>query len=68
MIYVIAGNYQEYEYWLHKNGIGYKRATYVYGPRILRGVRNHNFVLYGTYYEREDIDEILVILEVCSNA
>jgi hypothetical protein len=71
-IYVIAGNreqFREYAYrnieWrIHSGQTSASMSDYVYvaGTRNLRGVKEPHGVFFGTYKDREDIDEIATIL------
>jgi len=40
------------------------RITYVSSPLTLRGLRNYEFVRYGTYYKRKDFSEINALWQV----
>lgn len=63
-LYIIAGNVNEYQNWLFHQKT--TNCRYVGGPDILRGIENPHGVFIGTWYERKDIQEILVRLLTAS--
>lgn len=48
--YVIAGNIHEYEAYLSSVGLSPKEAKYVHSPDQLRGRRNLDVVVFGSYW------------------
>lgn len=62
--YIIAGNHSQYMTWLSKQKDIH--CQYVGGPDILRGIRDPHGVFIGTWYERKDMDDILMQLVVAS--
>jgi hypothetical protein len=69
--YIIAGNHSQYMNWLFKQkkwlyNQDNIHCQYVGGPDILRGIRDPHGVFIGTWYERKDIDDILMQLVAAS--
>jgi len=64
--YIISGNYDQYKQWTWERGVDRKDFVFVGGPDILRGIRDPHGVFIGTWYERKDIDDILVQLVAAS--
>lgn len=63
--YIIAGNIDQYRNWA-ADKMSVNECLYVGGPDILRGIENPHGVFIGTWYERKDIDDILVQLVAAS--
>jgi hypothetical protein len=63
--YIIAGNYDQYCAWA-ADKMSVNNCRYVSSPDILRGIENPHGVFIGTWYERKDIDDILVQLVAAS--
>lgn len=63
MIYVVAGNMQQYMHYCHINKVHPRQdAYYIMDASRLRGhhwVDGDKLVYYGTYRERRDLVEIL---------
>lgn len=57
MIFVVAGNYQQYLSWLHESGHTKKDSIYVDNPFHLKGreLRPEELVFYGTWRDRREI-------------
>lgn len=58
-IYVVAENYQHFQFWCEDRGISTKEATYVFDPKTLHGVESGEFIIYETAPLRKDYYEIL---------
>lgn len=58
-IYVLAGNYQQMQFYLRKMEIDPKRAVYLRELRQLRGLHQPTVIVCGTANERRDYAEIL---------
>lgn len=65
--YIVAGNYEQYKQWIRERGLLSKECVYVFDTNNIRGVRNPEGRLIGTWYEREDAMDILVALRVASD-
>jgi hypothetical protein len=66
MIFVVAGTYQEYRDWCIKNH--YRTgATYVDSPVRLKGYNQPHGKFIGTWYERDDIYVILILLKIAGS-
>ena len=70
MIAVVAGNYRQYCDWCEATGrspFDHSKFLYVHSARALRGVHNiDRIVYYGTWYERDDYDEVMAICDLIS--
>ena len=65
MTAVIAGNYRQYYAWCREQGISPRGGGAFYAePMMLRGRNDVTVVRTGTWYERDDIQEIEAILQV----
>ena len=66
MIFIIAGNHQQYRDWCMKN---HHRtgATYVDNPSRLKGYNQPHGKFVGTWYERDDIYVILNLLKIAGS-
>ena len=66
MIFIIAGNHQQYRDWCMKN---HHRtgATYVDNPSRLKGYDQPHGKFVGTWYERDDIYVILSLLKIAGS-
>ena len=58
MIAVVAGNFKQYANFIRENDLNTKEYFYVSSFEKILGLRQLNYVLYGTYYEREDFNKI----------
>ena len=66
MIFIIAGNHQQYRDWCIKNH--YRTgATYVDNPSRLKGYNQPHGKFVGTWYERDDIYVILNLLKIAGS-
>jgi len=63
--YIIAGNIEQYRNWA-ADKMSVNHCQYVGGPDILRGIRDPHGVFIGTWYQRKDIDDILMQLVAAS--
>jgi hypothetical protein len=71
MIFVIAGDFKQYELWCRINGFSPKdrlRTIYIQqdSPQLIRGYYpdvHHEYIKVGTWYKRKDIDSVLEELE-----
>lgn len=61
---VLAGNREQFEYYLAENGLTDSEAIYVFEPLSIMG-RGHDYeiVKYGTYYDDPRILELEKMLE-----
>lgn len=60
--YIIAGNYEQYCSWIKKKIFSPSVHVCVSSPAVLRGVQNPHGWFIGTWYERDDIEEIFGVL------
>jgi hypothetical protein len=60
-VYVLAGNHQQFIYWLrqHYEMLKYKEYVYISGPEVLLGTRNPKVVYYGSWIDRKDVNDIM---------
>jgi hypothetical protein len=61
MIFVLAGNYQQYERWRRDNQIGPTASIYVLDAETLNGqtiTKEDCVIEVGTFYQRKDAAEI----------
>ena len=65
--YIVAGNYEQYKQWIRQRGLLSKECVYVFDTNNIRGVRNPEGRLIGTWYEREDAMDILATLVIASD-
>lgn len=65
--YIVAGNYEQYSQWIKERGLPSSEWVYVTNRDTIRGVRNPEGRLIGTWYERDDAMDILVALRVASD-
>lgn len=65
--YIVAGNYDQFALWIKERGLSSSEWVYVSNKDTIRGVRNPEGRLIGTWYEREDAMDILVSLRVASD-
>lgn len=62
-VFIVAGNHDEYEDWLHQNKCEPRqRYIYVSGPDVFQGFANIVVKYVGSYYSREDIEHIKIAL------
>jgi len=66
MYYIISGNYDQYKQWIWVKGVDTRDFVFVAAPDALRGIENPHGFFIGTWYEREDIDDILIQLVAAS--
>ena len=66
-LFIISGNYSQYDWWIKERGLSSKEWIYVYDSNTIRGIRNPGGRLVGTWYERPDAFDILVALRVASD-
>jgi hypothetical protein len=59
MVYVLAGNYQQYTFWLRSNNLDPKRFKYIHMWTDLLGLNNARYITTGTFYERKDFRPII---------
>lgn len=68
-IFVVAGNYEQFRWFRKELGyaiaandipIRFQDIVYVSGPEALRGHQQPWGYMTGTWYEREDIDDIRI--------
>ena len=64
MIYIVAGNYNEYTDYVYKNQDKDERYTYVYDVDNIRGLNSIKGFYIGTYYSRPDIEKIKEHIEI----
>ena len=66
--FVVAGNYDEYRYWVNNARRSDSETDYRYvdGLDNIRGQRDIRGVFIGTWYERNDIFSILVCLHMAN--
>lgn len=67
-IFVVAGNYRQFCFWCDENKISKNSplVSYIdesYGIYKMQGISNPNVVYYGTYYKRNDIEEIELFIK-----
>jgi hypothetical protein len=60
--FIIAGNYAEYAYWIKRKILSPSVHVYVTNPDTLRGVQNPHGWFIGTWYDRDDMEEIFEVL------
>ena len=60
--YIIAGNYEQYSLWIKKKIFSPSVHVYLTNPNTLRGVHNPHGWFIGTWYERDDMEEIFEVL------
>jgi hypothetical protein len=72
-VFVVAGNYQQYKEWVHRNmdryyannpSMSLSNFVYVSGPEVYRGFSEVHGVFTGTYKERPDIKEIETMIRM----
>lgn len=61
--YVVAGSFDEYINWLEFKGYCYTEYVYVIGPKQISGLSKINGCYVGSWRNREDINEIKLIIE-----
>ncbi len=59
MIFVLAGNYREFEMFMAKKELK-EKAIYLSSEEKLRGYRSPTIIKVGTYYERKDLHRIKI--------
>jgi hypothetical protein len=67
--YIIAGNYNEFRTWClyHKVSTGSPLVEYIpegQGEKILRGLRNPEVEVIGTYRDRKDFSELENVVRI----
>lgn len=60
--YIIAGNYAEYADWIKKKIFSPSVHVYVTNADKLMGVHNPHGWFIGTWYDRDDMEEIFEVL------
>lgn len=58
-IAVLAGNYDQFNQFLEENGGTDSEYLYVWGDVRLAGVRLKDYIIYGTFWESKDANELL---------
>lgn len=58
MIFVLAGNKQQFGDYVKYKAMPKAHFSYISGPTCLRGLLKTNLVAVGTWYDRPDIREI----------
>lgn len=64
MIYILAGNYQQYIDWLRRNKASSSTYRYIERADRLYGLRDFSYLKVGTWYLRKDIEEIKETIKV----
>jgi hypothetical protein len=60
--YIIAGNFQQARDYCQAKGIRYDPSKIIHAPHVLRGREGGHVKLVGTYFDREDWDEMAALL------
>ena len=68
MKFIVAGNHNVYQNWLHEKRYTPQEYRYVTSSDILRGRINIEGFYIGTYKERKDIEEIQMIIKTSKRA
>ena len=64
MIAVVAGTYYQYQDFIRENNLNTKEYFYVSSFEKILGMRKLKYILYGTYYQRKDFDQINLRLKI----
>ena len=64
--YIVAGNYQEYKFFINKKKIDPKDFVYVSNADMLRGQKDIHGYYIGSWRNREDIDSIKLSIEIAN--
>lgn len=62
MIFIIAGDGHQADYWAKKFNLKKSECRYVYNGNMCRGLRNIKYIKVGTWWKHININEILAIL------
>lgn len=65
MIYVLAGNHQQSEYWRKRYGRSRREWVYLRDPRQLAGAQHPQYVRLGTWDTQRGLSEIMRQLKIC---
>lgn len=60
-VLVLAGSYGQFRHWCLENHVSptdSDRVRYISSVRTLQGARHYDFVRYGTWFERTDLEDI----------
>ena len=60
--YIIAGTYEQYNHWIKKKILSSSTNVYVTNPDTLKGVQNPHGWFIGTWYDRDDMEQIFEVL------
>jgi hypothetical protein len=60
--YIIAGTYEQYKNWIKRKILSPATHVCVSSPAVLRGVQNPQGWFIGTWYDRDDMEEIFEVL------
>jgi hypothetical protein len=61
-IFVLAGNFTEFRAWLRRTNTRPEKAVYIGCPATLRNQTPSTVVRFGTWWNRDDLEEIEDIL------
>ena len=64
MIAVVAGTYKQYLNFIRENNLNIKEYFYVSSFKKILGMRKLKYILYGTYYQRKDFEQINLRLQI----
>lgn len=64
--YIVAGNYQEYKFFINKKKLDSNDFVYVNDFKTLRGLKNIHGYYIGSWRNREDISDIKLAIELAN--
>ena len=60
IVFVFAGSFSEAERWrVHNSTLPPNRVRYVADGRVLRGYRNQRAVIFGSFWDRRDAQDLI---------
>lgn len=66
-VYVISETHEQFRSWIHSASPDHKNHyKYVYGVDYLKGISNPTVKFVGTWYNRTDIDDIMLQIKIAS--
>jgi len=65
LVFVFAGNFSEAERWrVHNTTLPPHRIKWVRDSRVLRGYRNQRAVIFGSFWQRRDAQDLIDFAKV----
>ena len=64
--YVLAGNFNEYLYWLKESNANRIEFPYISSIQTIFGIENITVIRTGTWWRRDDIEKIEQIIKIAN--